>query len=303
LNPWARLVTAVIIEIVRGEIVFLLRLAGLICILIAALYPQSGTLERAREHYQNTRYEQAIELLKNAKDADSLQLLGQSWFQLGEFKKAAEALEKAAEARPGRSDIHLWLGRAYGRRAETSSFLFASRYASRARQNFEKAVELNPKNLLALNDLFEYYLQAPGFLGGGKDKAAATAETIAKLDSTEGYFAQARLADDRRDFGKAEDLLRKAIESAPKDVGRILDLARFLARRGRHQESEAEFQRAEKLAPQSPKILFERAAAYIEAKRNVAEARSLLQRYLALPLTPDDPPRHEAEKLLREAGS
>ena len=82
-----------------------------------------------------------------------------------------------------------------------------------------------------------------------------------------------------------------------------LDLAKFLAKRGRFQESEAEFQRAEKIAPNSPKVLFERAATYIETKRNMETAKLLLKRYLEAPLTPDDPPRTEAEKLLRLAGS
>ncbi len=278
-------------------------IVSILCGIASAQTGEVGDLSRARAHYQNTRYEQAIELLNDAKDAASLQLLGQSWFMLAEFKKAAETLEKAAGLRPDSSDIHLWLGRAFGRRAETSSFLFAPRYASKARQHFEKAVQLDPKNILALNDLFEYYLQAPGFLGGGKDKAAAVAQTIASMDSAEGYFAAAKLAEQGKDFSKAEQQLRKAMEAAPQQVGRVLDLARFLARRGRHQESEAEFRRAEQLAPQNPKILFERAAAYVEAKRNLDQARTLLQRYLSLPLSPDDPPRHEAEKLLREAGS
>jgi hypothetical protein len=49
-------------------------------------------------------------------------------------------------------------------------------------------------------------------------------------------------------------------------------------------------------------LLFGRAQAYVESKRNLPEARQLLSRYLRTPLTPDDPPRAEAEKLLREIG-
>ena len=43
----------------------------------------------------------------------------------------------------------------------------ATGLASKARQNFERAVQLDPQNREALSDLFEYYLEAPGFLGGG----------------------------------------------------------------------------------------------------------------------------------------
>jgi cytochrome c-type biogenesis protein CcmH/NrfG len=80
-------------------------------------------------------------------------------------------------------------------------------------------------------------------------------------------------------------------------------LAKFLARQGRHEESDAAFQRAAEIAPNSPRILFERASAYVRSKRNLDQARALLKQYLASPLTPDDPPREQAEKLLRQTGS
>ena len=86
---------------------------------------------------------------------------------LGEFKKAQEYFEKAIAADPGNSVYHHWLGKAYGRRAETSSFITAPGFASKARQSFEKSITLDPRNKEALSDLFEYYVEAPGFLGGG----------------------------------------------------------------------------------------------------------------------------------------
>lgn len=263
--------------------------------------PQSGNLEQAKKFYQTTQYQQAIPLLANDRTPEAVLLTAQCWFQLEEYKKATDLLEKAIEQTPGRADFHLWLGRAFGRRAETSNPLMAPRYATRARDNFERAVALNPKYIEAMNDLFEYYLQAPGFLGGGKDKAAALATKIAALDKAEGHFAQARLAEEAKDYSKTEDQLKLAAAAAPGNVGRVLDLAKFYARRGRTAESDAAFQKAEEIAPGAPKILFERAAVYVQAKRNLDQARALLKRYLAAPLTPDDPSRKEAERLLKGA--
>ena len=62
---------------------------------------------------------------------------------------------------------------------------------------FERAVELDPRNGEAFNDLFDYYLQAPGILGGGYDKAAEVAKRIGQLNPAEGHFAQAQLAEKR----------------------------------------------------------------------------------------------------------
>lgn len=276
-----------------------MKVPGAILCLAALAAAENPAWRQAQPLYQSTRYTDAIKLLENQSDTDAQQLLGQCLFQLDEFKKATEVFEKALAQAPDRSDLHLWLGRAWGRRAETSNPLMAPRYATRARQAFEKAIELNSKNLPAMSDLFEYYLQAPGFLGGGKDKAAALAARIAQLDQAEGHFVQAALAEDRKDHAAAEKEFRTAITAAPNQVGRVLDLAKFLARRGRIEESDAEFQRAAKMAPGSPKVLFDRASTLIETKRNRDEARALLRQYLEASLTPDDAPRKQAEKLLR----
>jgi len=195
------------------------------------------------------------------------------------------------------------MGRAYGRRAETSSFLTAPGFATKARQNFEKAVELDPRNLEAINDLFEYSLDAPGFLGGGLEKASTLASRIGELDPAEFYYAQARLAEKRKEFQKAENQLRRASELAPRQVGRLIDLAKFFAKQGRYQESEETFHKARQLAPNSPKVLFEQASVYIRAGRNLETAKQLLRQYLDSPLTPEDPPRWQAERLLKQVSS
>ena len=55
-------------------------------------------------------------------------------------------------------------------------------------------------------------------------------------------------------------------------------------------------------AQPSPRVAFAEARVNIENHRNLEQARGLLQEYLHASLTPDDPPRKEAEKLLRRAG-
>lgn len=257
---------------------------------------------RARKLYNYTDYDGSLKLLLTAepKDAATLELIGRSYYMLGDYRRASEWLEKAVAANPSSSPAMVWLGRAYGRRAETSSPFTAPRWAGKTRDAFEKAVELDPKNGEALNDLFEYYLAAPGFLGGGYEKAARLAETIAKRDPVEGHYAKAKLAEKRKDPRGAEEQLRRAAELAPQQVGRVIDLAKFLARQGRYQEAEQSFQQAARIAPDSPKLLFERADTYIKSGRNLDQARELLKRYLSARLTPDDPPRVAAEKLLRQ---
>ena len=282
-----------------------LRLGGALMVLLAlaAFAAPLSTLDQARELYNRTEYEAALNLLNGLpqKDAAAYLLIGRAYYMQGEPKKATEPLERAVNMTPASSEAWLWLGRAYGRRAETSSFLTAPRWAVKTRQAFEKSVELDPRNQEAVSDLFQYYLDAPGFLGGGLDKAEALIRSLATENPAEFHWAQARLAQKRKEFQKAEQQLRRAAELAPRQIGRVLDLATFLAKNGRYQESEDVFRRAEKIDPNSPRLMFERASAYIHAGRNLELARQLLKRYLEAPLTPDDPPRREARELLKSA--
>ncbi len=260
-------------------------------------------LDQARKLYQYTDYESSLKILQGIepKDGPVYLLIGQNHYMQGEYKKATEMLEKAVAAEPANSDYELWLGRAFGRRAETASPFTAAPNANKARQHFEKAVQLNPRNMDALSDLFEYYLEAPGFMGGGLDKAVGIADRMAAIDEVEGHWAQARLAERRKEFDTAEHHLQIAARMAPQQVGRLIDLAKFLATQGRYQESDQSFKKAEKLAPNNPQVIYARADTYIQQGRNLDTARKLLQRYLRAQLTPDDPSRAAAEKLLKKA--
>ena len=258
--------------------------------------------DRAYKLYQLTEFQQSIQVLKEVSSADggAVALMGRNYYGLGDFKKATEQLEKAVAREPGNSDFHLWLGRAYGRRAETSSILTAPGYANKARQHFEIATQLNPLNIEAQSDLFEYYLEAPGFLGGGFDKASAKAAELARINPSEGFSAQAKLAENRKEYSSAEAHLRRAIEAAPHSVGRLIELARLFMKQGRFQEADQSLAKADQLAPNSPRLMFAKADLYIKSKRNLDLARELLRQYLSSHLTPDDPPRSEAEKLLKQ---
>ena len=113
-------------------------------------------------------------------------------------------------------------------------------------------------------------------------------------------MAQAKLAEKKKEYRSAEDHLQRAIEAAPQQIGRLIDLARFLASQGRYQEAERSFARAESMAPGSAQLLYARADTYIKYGKNMELAKELLKRYLNLKLTVDDPPRWDAEKLLRQ---
>jgi len=279
-----------------------MRLPAASLLFCALLWGLPDFVPRAEALYQHTEYAASLRILTEdpMPDAPNYFLRGKNYFMSGDYKKAVESFEKSLAMAPASAEAELWLGRAWGRRAETGNWMAAPSSASKARQCFEKAIALDPNNREARNDLFAYYLNAPGMLGGGIDKAEAAAKSIAAERPAEYEFEEAELSEKRKDFKTAEVHLRRAMELAPGEPGRVVDLARFLARRGRFAESDLMFANARKLGPGLPRILFAEASTDIENRRKLTQARQMLQEYLHADLTPDDPPRQDAEKLLRK---
>ena len=92
-------------------------------------------------------------------------------FDDGNFAHSAELLEQLLPQRPACGECAHLLGRAYGRMAEQATWREAIELARKTRLALENAVDLDPSNAPALEDLIRYYRRAPGFLGGDNAKA------------------------------------------------------------------------------------------------------------------------------------
>lgn len=129
--------------------------------------------------------------------------LGNSRFALEDYDGAIDAYERAIERAPRVSEYHRLLGRTYGRLAEESGWLRAIGLAKKTRIAFERSVELDGANLEALSDLMQYYERAPGFLGGGQEKAEGIRDRLARLCA--GRVSEACEAGDGRSGMKRQD--------------------------------------------------------------------------------------------------
>jgi tetratricopeptide (TPR) repeat protein len=273
-------------------------------LLLVALPLFAADVPQARALYQTTEYTRALALIEGAATPDALRLAGQCHYFLKDYRKAVDVLERAVKLAPRDAATLLWLGRAWGRRAENANPFQAPGFAVKARKALEEAVALDPSLVEAVSDLVQYYVEAPGFLGGGLDKAVRLSESHLKSqDPPQYHYELAQIARKRGQAEAAERELRRAAELAPGSAGRWADLATHLARAGRWEDAEEAFRKAAAAEPKAPGWRMARARALIQAKRNTAEARRLLEEYLRLPLTPDDPPREEVRALLSRLGS
>src|SRR5262245_8850177 len=64
-------------------------------------------------------------------DAQAYHLLSRTYFAVGKWDQAIKNAEKAVSLDPSNSTYHLWLGRAYGRKAETCSWFCAAGLAGK----------------------------------------------------------------------------------------------------------------------------------------------------------------------------
>ncbi len=102
-------------------------------------------------------------------------------FDAGEFARTVELLEQLSPLQPSCGECAHLLGKAYGRMAEQASWGRAIELAKKSRVALESAVDLDPSNAPALEDLIRYYRQAPGFLGGDDAKAARLEQRLFQL--------------------------------------------------------------------------------------------------------------------------
>jgi len=229
-------------------------------------------------------------------DAEAYHLLSRAYYHLKKWDQAISNGQKAAELNPNNSEYQLWLGRAYGEKADNSSFITAVALAKKLRVSFEKAVQLDGKNIDARADLSEYYIEAPGFLGGGLDKAAAQAAAISQYDKARGHWVYARIAEKRKDYGTAEREYQEAIK-ADGDADYWLNLASFYRKHERYSEMDAAVAKAMTAPRKKSNSLYDAASLLFEAQRNLPTAANLVRTYLTSVPT-EDAPAFEAHYFL-----
>jgi tetratricopeptide (TPR) repeat protein len=117
-----------------------------------------------------------------ADDANALFRQAQELVRREQYAAAIPLLEKCAAAEPNNSKFHQWLGRALGLQAAQGGIVSGALSVRRVKVELEKAIELDPLNLEARQDLAILYRAAPGFLGGSNAKAAEQIAFIQRHD-------------------------------------------------------------------------------------------------------------------------
>lgn len=231
-------------------------------------------------------------------DAEAFHVLSRAYYELEQWDLSISAAQRAVALKPESSEYHLWLGRAYGNKAEHSSWFTALTLAKKTRSEFEKAVQLDENNVYARSDLAEYYMEAPGFLGGGSDKARAQADKLADRDAASALWVKARLAEKSGDQAEAEKNYQDAIKASNDPGGEWLNLAGFYRHQKRYKEMEDAINHAVSYSKHKSNVLYDAAELLYRAGRNFPVAAQLLQKYLSSKPHEEAAPAFQAHYLL-----
>jgi tetratricopeptide (TPR) repeat protein len=249
------------------------------------------------------RLDQVLQTLEqqihSAPTAETYNLLCRAHFEIDAWEAGIPACEKAVSLEPNNGLYHMWLGRIYGEKADRSGFLKAAGLAKKVRTEFERAVEFSPDSWEARTDLAEFYLEAPGMVGGGEDKARAQADLLLPMNPGMAHWVRARIAQKHKDTDTAEQEYRAAIDASHDGARAWVNLAGFYRHINRLDDMERALITMESRPLDRPAALMDGAGMLFRTNRGLIMAIRLVRRYLASP-TVEEWPAFKAHNLLGE---
>jgi len=162
--------------------------------------------------------------------------------------------------------------------------------ARKTQKEFETAVQLDEHNFDAAQNLIEYDCTAPSVVGGGEEKAQPLIHKLLALDASQGHFAAGKCRLQKKDVTGAEAEFVKALESKPKSVDTIQEIAAYFANRGAADRVLAAADAAQTAAPEDPCGPFFLAVGWILKAERLPESEKILQNFIqAVPRRPSYP--------------
>lgn len=206
-------------------------------LLVAITLPAFGADEALRAQvttlFKQRQWAEAQIILQKVTAAEPTNAA--AWFYLGQtylFRNDAEnsvpAFEKATTLDSTNSLYQCYLGDAYGLSALKAGLFSKLGWAKKCKGAYDRAVELDPKNIRARVSVMEFCRQAPSFLGGGMDKAYEQAAEIQKLDPVRGRKVYAGLYIAEKKYSEAFAIYEAALREKPGDDDSLYGLGRLV---------------------------------------------------------------------------
>lgn len=253
-------------------------------------------IEEGRYQEAKTRIDEVVR--REPANPRAAFLAGQVRLSLGETDQAVRELERATKLDAESPLYHLWLGRAYSVQLGQAGALRQRGIATRMRDAFALAVQLDPQNIDARMHLIEFHVRAPALVGGDRATALRLAQEVTRIQPYIGHSAQAHAYTALHDTAGIERVLISAHAMYPDSAWPRLSLATLYQDVGRTEES------YELLAPVTAGPHRINGAVYLVGRLGAVSGRDLdrseraLREYLTFTPGPGEPPHAAAHTRL-----
>lgn len=216
-------------------------------------------------------------------EGEALLIAGKPDAGIRKYEEATEWLEKAVDLDPKNGLYHRWLGDAYGRQAQRANKFRQAMLAGKVKHQYEEAVRLDPKDIEARESVIEFYLQAPGIMGGSTEKAEAEAREIAKLDRLRGHYVLSNVYARQKKFEPALSEMRAAEREYPDSIEPALRVAYVDIQQNKFDEAFVQLDNVLKRFPGDRRATFQIGRAAALSGLQLDRGEQALRSYLAGP--------------------
>ncbi len=188
----------------------------------------------------------------DSKQAQSHYYLGVVYLIEGDYEQSIEALEEAIELNGSDYRFYERLGDAYGLKAQKGGMIKAVFAIGDMRENWEKAIKLNPDLVSARERLFSYFSEAPGIAGGDKEKAFKLAQEVLTLKPASGHMLLARYYQKMEEQKEAEYEMMQAVKLDSLNINLINQIGYFYLSQDKPQKALTWMNKYVRLDPDNP---------------------------------------------------
>jgi tetratricopeptide (TPR) repeat protein len=265
----------------------------LVSLCVSRIAQPASAVDSARELFNEGRYAEARAVLapeaaKGSIDSDAFYWMGKADFEMRHFDDSIDEAERAISLDPNNAEYHRLLGEACGRKANHSSWFAGVGLAKRTVAELEHAAELDPRNIPVRRDLVNFYVRAPGLVGGGEQKAVDEIQQIFALDPVEGHLARLDYFQERRQWDQADQESKSVLAAKPARAGPYYEVASYYEHRDDGAALREAVAEGRQNAGNTQRFDYYRAIAAV-LTGDLGDAEAPLTRYLTVPPHSDQP--------------
>jgi tetratricopeptide (TPR) repeat protein len=261
---------------------------GLYCLLSVYLLFKSAFLPRVARALMPALLLLITLPIHAATDVESI-AAGRAALERGDVDQAITQFEKAVAVKPANSDAHYYLGQAYARKAEKTGMFGGMSWAGKAKDEWLRAVELNPNSVDPRLRLIEFYIMAPGIAGGDEDKAMEQAAELKKRGGLDAHRGYARVYTMQKKFDLAVKEMVDTVREQPKSSKAHSLLGNALLNQKDWKGSLHEYEMAVSLDPVYMPAYFRIGQNAAQSETNYARGEEAIRKYLQYKPADDEP--------------